>query len=343
MTASAKPSQLYFMMWASRARHYSATLLFPNGISMRNGLLTVYFLLAANVLFPSVHVASASAQEGGSTNASSGAAVQATFVSLIRKVADSGRLDDPSAIEVIVGLKFAKSVTETRFLPTGCKKDKFGIPERLIVNSYSVQGHNWYHGSPAGTPNMAFPSFTINPAGVVGSPEIDYKSYRSIECTDSSNVGNLEESHLEFNNLSTYLCLTPGRIQTLLPEARFQQATDGVSFITYQGAQDDDAGTTVKFGYRFGASCALDATIEQTQKAGLRYKRVVFKHDQCSGPVIRDYCSAHPQVQWGDEMMEAQVDRDCGTLNELYQKEPPTGKIPGEIKFVRRSNPCENR
>jgi hypothetical protein len=190
---------------------------------------------------------------------------------------------------------------------------------------------------------MAIPSFTINPAGFVGSPVVSYQNLQSIACTNSADVHILKETRLDFSNLSSYVCLTPGVVQTLLPEAKFQQATDGVSQISYQDALDDNAGTTVLFVYRFGASCALAASIGRDQKAGLRYKRIEFKHQECSGPVIRDFCSAHPHVQCGNEMMDAQIDRVCGTLNELYEGEPPTGKAPGEIKYVPRMTPCENQ
>jgi hypothetical protein len=223
---------------------------------MRTRTLTVCLLLSAFVPLVGAVLASTTTQEGGTVDRPNDAAVQASFVSLIRKAADSGMLDDPSVIETIVGLRFDKSVEDRRTLPPGCKKAKWGTPERLIVTSYSVHGANWYHASVAGVPNMAFPSFTINPAGVVGAPAISYQSFQGIDCTDSTKVRNLKETRLDFNNLSSHVCLTPSVLQTLLPEAKFQQATDGVSLISYQGALDDNAGTKVQFSYRFGAECA---------------------------------------------------------------------------------------
>ena len=241
---------------------------------MRKGILTICFLLAAHALSANEALASPNTQESASADRPDDAGVQASFVSLIRQLADSGKLDDPSVIEPIVGLRFDKSVEDKRILPAGCKKDEWGIAERITATTYSVHGSSWYHASAAGVPNMAFRSFTINPAGVVGSPEILYKSFQSIECSDSANVSGLKETHLDFDKISSYVCLTPSVVRTLLPEAKFQQATDGVSLISYQGALDDNAGTTVQFVYRFGAACALSVSITQDQKAGLRYKRM---------------------------------------------------------------------
>lgn len=114
---------------------------------------------------------------------------------------------------------------------------------------------------------MKVPGFGINGPEVIGAPYVDFSLYRSVRYAAPDNVS--IEAHLTFVNLSSFSCLSPGRLQKLIG-ARYKMATDGVSISHYNPPPTDAYGTSFDFVFGAGAPCAISAGIRQDSRSGRR-------------------------------------------------------------------------
>lgn len=91
----------------------------------------------------------------------------------------------------------------------------------------------------------------------------------------------------------------------------------------------------MRFFFRAGVRCALSASIQQSQKNGLRALRARSTSSVCRMAANRRWCSVNGPVGWADgaalDRMELDADRVCGTEDSIYRKEPPSGDKPGPL------------
>ncbi|MGG1946879.1 hypothetical protein AB1286_19030 [Trinickia sp. NRRL B-1857] len=211
-----------------------------------------------------------------------------------------------------------------------------------------VTESRWYAPSPFGTERLRVPAFAINPeVTIAGKPAIDYQVTHTIQCADSlPALQEQTEAKLAFAPLPPFACITSADITRVLPRSRFQHATDGVDYFEYRGHLDDDIGTNLSFHFRAGAPCALSATIEQTQSAGLRFQRALEKLRRCVDKADRQFCAGHAPFGWGDgatiDAMDQHARQSCGTLNQLYLREPRSGEPPPpKSSSAFKRSPCD--
>lgn len=190
-------------------------------------------------------------QKGAPTNKS-------TFFSKLRQLIDSEKLTDSITVGQILDLDFISSTIEQIQQPSDCK---FNVrsSKRTI---FSVIGKNWFHPTSAGVQNMKVPAAFINPAVTIGNPELVYIIIQYEYCKNKSGAKGGTAVTLSFNNLPSFLCISPGDVKELLPSAEYIMATDGVSSFEYE-KKYNEVKHTLRLFYRMGAPCALAAEIKQ--------------------------------------------------------------------------------
>jgi len=185
------------------------------------------------------------------------------LVLLLKKVADEGLLYDPDQLAKALGITM-KFETQTT---TGTPNCDAGGHTKSIERTKSVIRESWFGASPEGVPDMKVPGFGINRPEVIGAPYVDFSLYRSVRCATPDKVS--IEAQLSFVNLSSFSCLSPGRLQKLIG-TRYRMATDGVSISHYSPPPTDDYGTSLDFVFGAGAPCAISVGIRQDSRSGRR-------------------------------------------------------------------------
>ena len=264
------------------------------------------------------------------------------FIRRLARVADSGTLDDPGKTMNLLNMAYRQDTVQMAASPPDCSVDWH--PESQLRTDVQSVDDSWYHPSPFGIRSLFVPAFMVNPAVAInGAPKFAYSVTRTIRCTDSFRLQDKTEAKLDLYPLPPFACITRADIARALPRASYEVATDGVSVDRYQGKLDDDSGSTLTFGFRAGALCALSASIGQSQEDGLRFRRAVSKLQACSAEVTQPFCAAHPPFSWGDPLdgeLRRLVTQRCGTLNTVYLKEPRSGQAPPPSAIGIRHGPC---
>jgi hypothetical protein len=248
------------------------------------------------------------------------------FLLRLQRMADQGDLFDPSDARRILGLRLTASVKETH--PTDCSKS-YGI--RNSHNTTLEQAESgWYRPLSSGAGHMDIPAAFINPASTTGDAKLEYGISHVVYCTDAVGMQDYTNAQMTFGNLPSYACIAPADIRKAIPKAEVHMATDGVYVVNYQGRVDDEAGTSLQFVYRMGATCAIGATLRQDKEKGLRFQRASATYGACSVDAKKNYCATHPHPTWGNgdalDDMRAYANKVCGTVNALYLREPANGR-----------------
>lgn len=278
----------------------------------------------------------------GEDSSSDEAAVRSTFLLRLRQLATRGNLFEPDPVGQILDMKLHAETNVAGPAPVACGD---GIMTSMEVTTVTPSESSWFRELPSGAGHIDIPAFTINPATTSGAPEIEYRVYHSVHCSDWPRMRNHKEACLSFGGLPAFTCLTPSNIATEMPEIHQEMATDGVFILGFDGRVHDDAAVTINFIFRAGAACALSAEIEQDQEHGLRYRRALSKYEACRGPSDREFCSKHPNITWHDrellrDMIRQAYER-CGTVNGFYIKEPSTGESPPPTRSRHKRSPCD--
>ena len=258
----------------------------------------------------------------------------AAFLEKLRLVADSGELLDPTVTGRILQLSFESVSEEQEPQPGNCSQE-MKIKSRLITR-HILAAQDWFQATPNGVKKMEVPGFTINPAFSIkesDQPKLAYTTYLLSYCNDPVlTLRENTETTLQLGTLPRFACITARDIQSTLPNAEFSMATDGVSFYYYSGNKNATTGTTLKFLFRAFAGCALQATIEQSTRYGLRYKKVDYELRDCRNKVMNVYRKDHPPValtnirdsdnrtEYGKDVVASEkfVTEQFGTFEQLY-------------------------
>ena len=267
--------------------------------------------------------------------------IRQSFMQRLKAVTDQGNLFEPESIAKLLEMNFEVNTKEQN---SDCAEVWQMRSSRMTRVAPSAS--SWYRNLPSGVHDMVVPQAFINPATTAGDAKFNYQIVRNIRCTDQFNLQDHTDATLTFGGLPSFACLSNADIQTLLPEAKFVMATDGVSFYVYQGKLDDEAATSLDFFFRMGAPCALSASIHKDQENGLRYKRADAKRRNCAVRADEEFCASHEPFGWGDgqalDEMRHHVDKVCGTLDALYKKDAEPGATPIPLpKNQREGLPCQ--
>ncbi len=270
------------------------------------------------------------------------ALLRAALLARLRTFALKGDLFDPNATASLLALTLQAETSDVVHLRKDCGD---GTTQWAEVTTVTQSEPAWYRTLPSGAGHMPIPAFTINPATTTADPGVDYKVYHSVHCRDWGRMRDHRESHLWLTGLPAFTCLTPAQIKAEIPEAKAEWATDGVSFMSFDGRVDDDSAINLSFWFRAGAPCAISAEFRQDQEDGYRYHRAQYKYQACRDPSDREFCSAHPDVTWSNRdllrQMVIQAYERCGTVDTFYAKEPSTGVPTPPIPRPRRNTPCD--
>lgn len=246
----------------------------------------------------------------------------------LQRLSDSGDLFNSQSVEQILDLRLTASVRDTKL--SDCSTE-VGIRDDRET-SFQETDDGWYHILRSGAGHMDIPAAFINPAAKTGDAKLEYRVTRQVRCSDILGIQNYTFAQMVFENLPSFACITPAAIRSAMPAAALHMATDGVYMVDYPGRVNDETGTSLRFEYRFGAPCAISATVEQNQKQGLRYLRASAAYAACSADAKRNYCTTHPHPTWGDGValddMLHHANKVCGTVNSLYLREPLNGRKP---------------
>jgi hypothetical protein len=241
---------------------------------------------------------------------------------------DEGKLFDTVAVGKVLDINLQGKETEMVRQPADCSNphsDKSDLLQKFEVSAV------WFKESSEGVPHMKYPGISINPAGAVGEPRIFYKVFKTTNCSGKFTLPVQESARIEFTGLSTFACLTAHDLANSL-HTEFQMATDGVSLSVYRPKPNDRFGGSIEFLFRFGAPCAISATLTQDEAAGYRALRAMAKFKACTDRADRAFCATHPSFTWGegdkiDEMQESAV-KICGGFDSFYKKESLSGEPP---------------
>jgi hypothetical protein len=267
------------------------------------------------------------------------------LISSLRRLTDDGSLFNPPEVEKVLHLQLETSQREEVKQPVVC-------PNRMNTRSFIVVTHSarpdWLKPTAEGIKGMAFPAFTINPAGVSGDPTFSYTETRMVTCSDREVIGDTHEAQLNINDLPAFACFQRGLIEQRLG-VKGIQATDGVALVVYNVPGNDDRSATLEFLFRAGAPCALGAIIRQSYTIGYRYQRAADKWRTCANEANRRFCAANGPFPRSDEdkvqaMTDAAIEA-CGTLASLYRKEPIQGPPPPirPQTYANPNGPCPER
>lgn len=300
--------------------------------------MTVRKLVAASVfgfaLFLATQAFAADVEMPNPANVPSGSQVSAMeFLSKMRSIADSGSLLQPDRAAEILGVPLSKTTSIQQQPMPFCNSLATG--RSIETSTMDPPVSWWYHAQPSAPGKLPIPAAFINPASTSADPIFHYDIRHVVECTDRFGLQDTTEANLSFNGLPSFVCLSQGQILAAIPGAANELATDGVSLVAYPGHVDDDSGTSMRFFFRAGVRCALSASIEQSQKSGLRALRARSTSSVCRMAANRRWCSVYGPVGWADgaalDRMELDADRVCGTEDSIYRKEPPSGEKPGPL------------
>lgn len=262
-------------------------------------------------------------EQGGSDQSD----VRPLFFQRLREVADNGDLFDPLSISKILGIDFQIDTSEEA---SDCAQ--VWESRSFRTTQVTADTSSWYRVLASGAGSMEVPAAFINPATKTGDAKFSYKVMQRIDCTDRFRLQDHTEAKLSFSGLPSFACITGWDIERLLPNARFEMATDGVSLYRYQGKLDDDASTSIEFWFRMGAQCALSVSVNKDQQNGLRYQRADSKRRNCEVGAYREFCAIHEPFGWGDgaalDEMSLYADMICGTTDSLYKNDFEHGVQP---------------
>lgn len=181
---------------------------------------------------------------------------------------------------------------------------------------------------------MQRPGFAINnPVLIKGPAKLTYRSYRSVNCDPRSDVVNVFEASVGIEAPSAHACLTPSDISRWLPEATFEQATDGVSLMRYAVKGPQGQQIAAEFGFFMGTPCSTGVDVRQWTVLDARYQAAKQVHDRCLLAAKQRYCKAHPDITFEARDMGRRdvMDEDalgkCPALDTIYQK-TPIGAVP---------------
>jgi hypothetical protein len=271
-----------------------------------------------------------------------GPADSAEFLQRLQRMADQGNLFEPRDARRILGFRLTASVKETH--PTDCSKS-YGIRDSHNTTLEQSEG-SWYRPLPSGAGHIDIPAAFINPASTTGDARLEYRISHAVYCTDDVGMQDYMNAQMTFENLPSYACITSADILKVIPKAQLHMATDGVFLVDYQGRVDDEAGMSLQFVYRMGATCALDATLRQDKKKGLRFQRASATYEACSVGAKKNYCATHPHPTWGNGEalgdMRTYANKICGTENALYLREPANGRSPPPAPAAGANRPLWN-
>ena len=301
-------------------------------------LVTVRKLAAARVfglvLLAATHGLACAGEAPTLATDPSGAPVPETELLLkMKSIADGGSLLQPDQTAEILGIPFSKIASIQQQPMPLCTSPATG---RSIETTIMDPPASWWYRAQTSAPGkLPIPAAFINPASTSAEPSFHYEIRHVVECTDRFGLQDTTEAKLSFNGLPSFACLSPGQILAAIPGAANELATDGVSFVAYPGHVDDESGTSLRFFYRMGVRCALSASIEQSQKTGLRALRARSTSSACRIAANRHWCAANGPVGWADgaalDRMDLDADHVCGTEDSIYRKEPASGDKPGPV------------
>lgn len=315
---------------------------YNTSLAMRRYHCVVALFLAS--LFGAQNTFAAQAAESPGALSHFAPHVQALFARL-KTLADSGDLFDPASVAERLDMKFQAETKEQQIPPAAaCRSNGTGL-RFLQRTTLTPVGDIWYRPMPGGVPDMPIPAFLVNPASSAGQASVTYTINRSAGCSDPPNARGGTVASLSLKGLPSFACVSALDVEALLPGAQWIMATDGVSYVFYQGRLDDDAGVRVEVFFRAGAQCAIGAMVTQSQRDGLRYKRAEAKQRNCGVQVTRSFCATRKPFGWSDVAAQNELHdailATCGTVGQLMESDTERGTPPAPWpKWKRGAAPC---
>lgn len=253
------------------------------------------------------------------------------FLSKLRLVVNSGRLDAPDDVGKLLELSFASTVVEEEPQPADCSQP-MSFRSRKSTTS-TITGTNWYRPMQ----NLRAPGYSESPPFTFDESyptTVSYVTRRSQYCSDP-HVGlrDRTETTLEFNNLPRFACIHLQDIVAQFPTSSPQPNQHEGRFYHYSGAKNDDSGSVITFWFRPMFACAMSARIEQSAERGLRYEKADAKFRTCRNRAMNRYRQDHPPITWTDprdaetrtkyvqdiSASDEYMLRMCGTFEEEYR------------------------
>lgn len=254
-----------------------------------------------------------------------------SFLKRLRVITDDGGLFDINATSKGLGI----SLREARTMPTPgldqCtgKERPVGIWRTDIV----ADQESWYRNLPTGVPNVPVPGFLMNHPSRIGDATLRYEIQRATPCGNRPAVIG-DKATLQFVGLSSFACITKRDIQRYLPEARPENATDGVSMYRYKGNVGEETGTYMTLMFSSGAECAISAVIEQSQIFGNRFLRAGARYHNCVARADQEACAQHDPASGYNTLLRQLREHStavCGVMADFYEREPAQGSMPDAI------------
>ena len=252
---------------------------------------------------------------------------------LVKKIAAEGLLTDPAKLAAALDMEveFKTKVAGIRHTP--CDQ---GGRERQTTVTTAIFAPSWYRPTPEGVRDMKVPQFMSDKVYVASTPKLFYDLYRTSLC----NAANEKvEASLTFGDVSAYSCFTPERLRRLIGTTYHTQH-HGISGSSYLPPPRVDDGASLVFTFQMGAPCAVNVTIRQSTRDGLRHQRAFMKWRSCYDRARLDYCAAHPGTT---DDSKQRMDRHglsvCGDGWDAYLDREPFTDEPAPLYEV-VDDPC---
>jgi hypothetical protein len=264
----------------------------------------------------------------------------AWLLSRLQTLADTGILFDPQAVRQLLSLDQTLIASPAPSQSSNCSNPY----AHADTNMSTYENPNWLKPPSEGMQNMPIPAIAINPAGVSGPPTFSYRYAKTTACNSDLTLANAQEAKVQIG-LPAFACYQANDLIARL-QAKTEMATDGVYFVVYPGKHREEDGTTLRFTFRFGAPCALDAEVDQKTNLGDRYARASEKQRACLKKAHRHYCDEHGSITWSEsdkiDLMERAAIETCGGITKFYTNEvdnrgPPPPPGPPEFPAA----PCD--
>lgn len=277
------------------------------------------------VLFLGVSICNA--DESKEVNWNEPSSAQLHLFQKVKAIAETGSLFYPDTIAKILETDFQTTTTGS-ITPADCAR----VPFSLQTTRLSPSAPFWYRVLPSGVGNVQLPAISINEAFKSRDAEFSYEIARQVRCDDTYQLQDSTKAKIAFIGLPSFSCVTVDEMEKFFPTVEFRRATDGAMPYEYRGKIDDDSGTWVRFSFYFGSDCALSISIEQSQLAGLRYRRAESKYRNCEYLSAQQFCENHAPFGLGDKTamkeLKHHVTSACGTIDSIYKLDTEKGTQP---------------